>query len=67
MTLKEAILHTLREFDGSIHIEELTAYINVKGLYRRKDGVPLISNQVSARIAHMPEVTRPGLGIIKLL
>jgi len=55
ITLHEAIKRVINEY-GPATVVEITARVNEKGLYRRRDGNPLLANQVSARIRKYPHM-----------
>jgi len=55
MTLHEAIKNVLLNF-GRLSVKDLTDKINWHRAYRRKDGQPLNTSQVSARISKYPEL-----------
>ncbi len=55
ITLHEAIKRVINEY-GPAAVSEITAKVNEKGLYRRRDGNPVPANQVSARIRKYPHM-----------
>lgn len=55
ITLHEAIKRVINEC-GPAAVSEITAIVNEKGLYRRRNGSPVPANQVSARIRKYPHM-----------
>lgn len=67
MTLHEAIKTVLEEVGKSLTPEEITAFINKKDLYQRKDGRPVSSNQIVARVSNHTDTFFNRKGKIYLL
>lgn len=51
MPLHEAIETVLRETGRSMHVDDIAAEINRRGIYARRDDEPLGGAQVRARVA----------------
>ena len=47
MTLPEAIVYLLASSNRGMKTDRIAAEINARGLYRRKDGMPVDGKQVS--------------------
>lgn len=56
MTLHEAILEVLIKFKNSATTQEIANYINTSNLYKRGDGNPISSSQISARVSSYPQL-----------
>ncbi len=61
MTLHEAIELVLREAGRPMHVRDIAAEIDRRGLFHRNDRRPLPANQIHARIAkpEYPERAQP--------
>lgn len=55
ITLHEAIKQVINEY-GPAAVVEITARVNEQGLYKREDGKPVPTNQISARIRKYPHM-----------
>lgn len=56
ITLHCAIAIVLSESKHPLTVREITSRVNMIGLYHRKDGMPVQSNQISARIRRYPDL-----------
>lgn len=56
MTLHDAMVDVLADARRPLRAAELAAAINDRGLYSRRDGQPLPSSQISARVRNYPEL-----------
>lgn len=54
MTLHEAIAQVLREAGHPLTVSEIASEVNAQKLYTRGDGLPVPSNQISARVKNYP-------------
>lgn len=69
MTLHEAMIIVLKEKNGPLHPKEIADKINRRGLYHRKDGLPLPAGQIRARARQYPHLfdkTKESPALIKL-
>lgn len=67
MTLHEIIKIVLEEVGRALTSEEIAGFINKKDLYQRKDGSPVSSNQVNARVSNYPDIFFNRKGRIYLI
>lgn len=67
MTLHEAIELILQGTDKAMTTREIADIINKKGLYMRRDNLPVSAAQVSARTNNYKEIFVSELGKIKLV
>lgn len=56
ITLHCVIAKVLSESKHPLIVREITNRVNMIGLYHRKDGMPVQSNQISARIKKYPDL-----------
>lgn len=56
MTLHEAIVHVLKAAGGSLESAEIARQINAQGIYRRGDGKPLPTSQISVSVGKHTEL-----------
>lgn len=68
MTLDDAIEQVLRDGGKPMHVSEIAAEIERRGLYERGDGGPIPTNQIHARIAKPKHRDRFAVseGIVRL-
>jgi len=66
MTLHEAIKKVLQEVGKPLTAKEIADIINGKKLYRRKDGNPVPSSQIHARVKNYPHLFEKSSGFILL-
>ena len=55
MTLPEAIVYLLASSNRGMKTDRIAAEINARGLYRRKDGMPVSAKQVYAVVMSHPD------------
>jgi hypothetical protein len=67
MTLLEAIVYVLASSNRGMRTEQIAEFINTKGLFHRKGGVPVDSKMVYAAIMSHPEIFVKSDGLIRLL
>jgi len=67
MTLLEAIVYVLASSNRGMRTEQIAEFINTKGLFHRKGGVPVDSKMVYAVIMSHPEIFVKSDGLIRLL
>ena len=67
MTLLETIVYVLAFSNRGMRTEQIAEFINTKGLFHRKGGVPVDSKMVYAVIMSHPEIFVKSDGLIRLL
>ena len=67
MTLLETIVYVLASSNRGMRTEQIAEFINTKGLFHRKGGVPVDSKMVYAVIMSHPEIFVKSDGLIRLL
>ena len=67
MTLPEAIVYLLASSNRGMKTEMIAAEINARGLYRRKDGMPVDGKQVYAVVMSHPDTFVKSDGLIRLM
>lgn len=56
MKLHEAIQEVIRKSGQGLTFTEIARQINARGLYTRKDGLPVPASQISARVKNYPQL-----------
>ena len=67
MTLPEAIVYLLASSNRGMKTDKIAAEINARGLYRRKDGMPVDGKQVYAVVMAHPDTFVKSEGLIRLM
>ena len=67
MTLPEAIVYLLASSNRGMKTDRIAAEINARGLYRRKDGMPVSAKQVYAVVMSHPDTFVKSDGLIRLM
>ena len=67
MTLPEAIVYLLATSNHGMKTDTLARLINEKGLYQRKDKLPVSSGQVYACVMSHPDTFVKSDGLIRLM
>lgn len=67
MTLPEAIVYLLASSKRGMKTDRIAAEINARGLYRRKDGMPVDGKQVYAVVMSHPDTFVKSDGLIRLM
>ena len=67
MKLEEAIVFLLASSGHGMKIEQIAREINARGLYTRKDKVPVDGKQVYAVVMSHPDIFCKSEGRIRLL
>lgn len=67
MTLPEAIVYLLASSNRGMKTDRIAAEINARGLYRRKDGMPVDWKQVYAVVMSHPDTFVKSDGLIRLM
>lgn len=67
MTLPEAIVYLLASSNRGMKTDKIAAEINARGLYRRKDGMPVDGKQVYAVVMSHPDTFVKSDGLIRLM
>lgn len=67
MKIEEAIVYCLATSNRGMHTEQIAQMINSRGLYVRKDGQPVTSEQVYAVVCRFPGTFVKAEGRIMLI
>lgn len=66
MTLHEAIVEVLSTANRAMTASAIADEINQRKLYSRRDGFPVLANQISARVNNYARLFARGDGLIDL-